>query len=649
MAKVFGGVKNWVKRHKILTALLILLLVAFIALRFVLGRAIPAAADAEYQFVRTTTLQKTTLSDSVSVSGTVGTGEEASVTVADSAKAYKVAAVNVQVGDTVKKGDVIATLDTTELLSQIESAEESYQESLDSAQTSYDRTLDDYNTNAVKHENNLIDLQENIDEAEKALSEAEEALSSAQSTKNSADSSYSAAQSDYNTAVAQLNSLQSGYDTAVSQVSDAQKQYDDAAAALSKAQSDLTTAQSALDSASAALDAAKQLDASANQSVISSAENTYTAALGNYNTAVSTLNSRQSNFDAAETALQSAQSAAGYAAISAQYQAAQAAVTQKQAAMESAKAAASAAENALTAAEKTVESAEKSLNSAYDSYDNEKNYSSMKTQARSLEDAATKLEQAAETPDNLETLRETLENCTLTATMDGTITALNATVGSACAGAVATIQNTEALIVEVTIPANSVSDVAVGMACNITSDATGDDVIQGTLTRIDPVANTQGSFGATVRVNGEATGLLIGIQAKVEIVMNEKSDVFTVPIDAVGTAEDGSNYVLRKTGGEGTDMTFEEVTVTTGDANDYYIEISGDLAEGDVIRSSADLTEGIETADTEDLAGMMMFGGGGMGQMNAVEGGRGDMGGGPSGDFGGGGGNMPSGGGPGGM
>lgn len=80
-----------------------------------------------------------------------------------------------------------------------------------------------------------------------------------------------------------------------------------------------------------------------------------------------------------------------------------------------------------------------------------------------MEDSATKLEQAQRTPDNLETLRSTLEDCTLTATMDGTITALNATVGSVCSGTVATIQNTDALVVDVTIPANSVPKLSTGM------------------------------------------------------------------------------------------------------------------------------------------------------------------------------------------
>lgn len=189
--------------------------------------------------------------------------------------------------------------------------------------------------------------------------------------------------------------------------------------------------------------------------------------------------------------------------------------------------------------------------------------------------------------------------------MDGTITALDATVGAVCSGTVATIQDVDNLTVEVTIPASSVGRLKTGLQCNITSDAT-DDTVTGTLTRIDPVANDSGSFGATVTVNGQDSGLLVGIPAKVEIVISTKDNVFTVPRDAVGHNDDGSTYVLRKTGGEGVDMTFEQVAVTEGDTNDYYVEITGsDLNEGDVIRATADLTQGIESGTSDSDVQMM--------------------------------------------
>ena len=564
----------WFGKHKKLTALLLVVLIAAVlVLRAVLGGK--RAASTTYQFVRTTTLQKTDLTDSVSVNGTVKSGYEASVTVADSAKLYKVSEVKVAVGDTVKKGDVIATLDTSDLEKQIESAEESYSDTLQSAQTSYDRATADLETSTVQHENNLIDLQAKIEQADKSLQDAKDSLTTAQENERKAQGTYDSAVSDYNT-------LKSAYDSASASISTY-------TAALNSAADAQNQAISALNSAIAAYNA----DSSeANKNAMNTASDNLTAAQKSYQDAQSSLTNAQNSCSAPSLGLY------GFSSIESALKQADTTKTQAESALESAK-------NAVESATKQIDTCEQQVKSAHDSYDQEKNYSNLLNKTQNVEDSATKLEQAQRTPDNLETLRSTLDDCTLTATMDGTITALDATVGSVCTGTVATIQNTDALVVEVTIPANSVPKLSTGMTCRITSDATGDAIINGTLTQIDPVANDKGSFGAKVMVNGDDGGLLIGISAKVEIVVNEKNDVFTVPRDAVGTADDGSSYVLRQTGGEGVDMTFEEVPVTTGDTNDFYVEITGsDLNEGDVIRATADLTQGIETSDSTLPAGM---------------------------------------------
>ena len=564
----------WFGKHKKLTALLLVVLIAAVlVLRAVLGGK--KAAGTTYQFVRTTTLQKTDLTDSVSVNGTVKSGYEASVTVADSAKLYKVSEVKVAVGDTVKKGDVIATLDTSDLEKQIESAEESYSDTLQSAQTSYNRATADLETSTVQHENNLIDLQAKIEQADKSLQDAKDSLTTAQENERKAQGTYDSAVSDYNT-------LKSAYDSASASISTY-------TAALNSAADAQNQAISALNSAIAAYNA----DSSeANKNAMNTASDNLTAAQKSYQDAQSSLTNAQNSCSAPSLGLY------GFSSIESALKQADSTKTQAENALESAK-------NAVEAAAKQIDTCEQQVKSAHDSYDQEKNYSNLLNKTQNVEDSATKLEQAQRTPDNLETLRSTLDDCTLTATMDGTITALDATVGSVCTGTVATIQNTDALVVEVTIPANSVPKLSTGMTCRITSDATGDAIINGTLTQIDPVANDKGSFGAKVMVNGDDGGLLIGISAKVEIVVNEKNDVFTVPRDAVGTADDGSSYVLRQTGGEGVDMTFEEVPVTTGDTNDFYVEITGsDLNEGDVIRATADLTQGIETSDSTLPAGV---------------------------------------------
>lgn len=531
---------HWVKRHKKLTIFLVIVLLIIAFVVNFLGRTAAASAALTYQFVRTTTLQKTSLTDSVSVTGTVASGSTASVTASDSVKTYKVTAVNVAVGDTVHKGDVIATLDTSDVEKQIENAQQSYSDSVEEAQTNYNNSVEDQATN-------LAQLQEDLDKAQEDYD--------------------TLGLTDYYSSMANANGatgtnrelVEYYYGLYAEEIAGLQNTIANLQIQLTQAQND--------GNADRQKEVQGQLDDYQNK-----------------------LNIAKGQCSIPELGLQ------GFDTISQYYN--------------------------------QIEQYREALDKAQQAYDN-----AVTTNSRSVDSAETKLEQASRTSDTLTDLQSTLEDCTLTATMDGTITELNATVGSVCSGTVATIQDVNDLTVEVTIPANSVGKLSTGMQCNITSDATGDAEISGTLTRIDPVANSEGNFGATVTVNGEDSGLLIGISAEVEIIINQKDNVFTVPRDAVGTHEDGTSYVLRKTGGEGVDMTFEEVTVTTGDANDYYIEISGDdLAEGDVIRSSADLTQGIETT-TQDFSDMM----GGQvviadgGAAAAAPAGGGDMGGGPGG------------------
>ena len=590
--------KNWFLRHKVLSIVLVVLLVIAVAVFFVVRNVMKNAEGLAYTFVRTTTLEKTTLTDSVTVNGTVKAGQDASVTVADAAKLYKVATVNVKVGDAVKKGDVIATLDTTELLKQIEQAELSYSDTLKSAQTSYARAADDLTVEQVKHENTLIDLQANIDAADKQLYEAQENQKKAQANYDAAKSDRDALAGEYNRVSAEVQAYTDQLKTAAAAQESALAEANNALAARTAAQTELEQAKSTYGEGSAEAIAAQQKLTEC-ETRYTEANNAYTSAQSNYTTAATNLQNAQSGCSVPSRGLY------GFAAIEAAFKQADSLLTQYETALETAK--------------KTTESAEKALKSAHDAYDNEKNYSSLKTRAQNVEDAATRLSQSARTPSTLETLRDTLNSCTLTATMDGTITSLNATVGSVCTGAVATIQNTDQLTVEVTIPANSVPNVSEGMACRITSDAASGQIIHGTLVRIDPVANEKGTFGATVSVNASDAGLLIGTQAKVEIVISEKSDVFIVPMDAVDINDDGSYYVLRCTGGEGIAMTFEQVPVAVGDSNDYYVEISGaGLHVGDVIRSSTNLNEGIESSSALSMPGSSNSSGNGEPQEAAI-------------------------------
>ena len=547
--------KSWLARHKkLVVVLLALLLLAAVALRL-LGRRIPASAGAGYQYIRTTTLQKTSLQNSVTATGTVAAGSTASVTVSEAAKNYTVATVNVQVGDVVHVGDVIATLDTADLEEQIANAQQSYSDTVEDAATSYTQSVEDQATDLAQAEKDLADAQQDYDTL--GLTDY---YNSMENTAGATGTNRELVEYYYGLFAEEIAGLENTINSLNIQLTNAQA-------------NDTVERQQELQG---------QLEDYQNKLTVAKAQ-----------------------CSIPELRLQ------GFDTIAQYYS--------------------------------QIEQLAQALEAAQQAYDN-----AVTNSSRNVDKAGTQLERAQRESDTLEELQATLDDCTLTATMDGTVTALNATVGSVCSGTVATIQDVDELTVEITLSADDVSAVSTGMQCTIASDATGDAEITGTLTQIDPVANEQGTFGATVAVNGTDTGLLVGIQAQVEIVQNVTDDVFVVPIDAVGTAEDGSSFVYRQTGGEGVDMTFEEVPVTTGASNDYYIEISGDtLAEGDVIRASADLTEGVETTDSEDTAAMADMGGmGGMGGGTMPDmGSMPDMGGAPAG---GGGGGAPAGG-PGGM
>lgn len=200
-------------------------------------------------------------------------------------------------------------------------------------------------------------------------------------------------------------------------------------------------------------------------------------------------------------------------------------------------------------------------------------------------DANTKKQKGADKKE-LNELQEKKKNAVLRAESDGEVTDLKVTVGSVPKEAIATIQSTSDLVLAVRIAEADINRVQTGLPARISSDAISTPA-NGTLSRVSPTADTSdtaGGFSADITILDTA-GLHIGSKAKAEIVLSTKDNVFTVPIDAVGTDEAGENYILlSKAGGEQS-----RLPVTCGEKNDYSVEISGaGLAEGLEVQANAD-------------------------------------------------------------
>ena len=529
-----AGAAAFAGRHKKAVIALALLVVAAAAAAFLLrGRfvrpvSLPAAGGS---YVRTVTLQKGTLEDSISATGTVQSSDVSNVT---TDLKYTVKTVNVQVGDSVEEGDVICTLDTSELEESIRKLQESLADAKAEAQKQYEK-------------------------AQASLTEAEENVKSTYDDMKEAEDERDSAKSAYETAAAAVKSYQAEVDAANADL-------------LTK----LNARQAALDAYTAAGGTVDEngdpvtsatSEAASTAADLSALADALVKANGEYKSAEQTLKTAEAN-------LQTAQSASNYTALSSAY-------NQAQTAYEQAK---TTYENAI----KTSETAEESRDTALENYN-----------------------KAGES-DELEELQSQLEKCTLKAETSGKVTAVNATVGSAIEGTAATIQDTDSLKISITIAEYDIDSVSEGMHAVITSDVI-DGEINGTLTQISPTASGGGSssstFSAEVTVDDENSGLLIGTNAKVQIIQSTTEDVFTVPLDAIEEKEDGTSVIYVRTGEENGEPVFEEVQVVVGASNDYYAEVSGiDLEEGLVVRASASLEEA-----TEEVGGssdMMMMGGG---------------------------------------
>lgn len=592
MSKVktaLGRVGGSLGRHKkALIAAVLILAVAVVGLWYFRMRrpAMPAAAQGG-SYVRTVTLQKGNLDDSISASGTVESSDVSNVT---TDLKYTVKTVNVQVGDMVEAGDVICTLDTESLEKSIEKAKEALADSMAQAEKTYQ-----------KAQESLAEAQTKTSEAKTDMDEAQSAKDDAWSAYDSACSKVSSFQTEADDAAARQENALSALNDAMAVTAQKQTAYNDAygawktesdrqlAADYEPAEGDaekLAGLQTAMDNAQAQLDAANEAQTKAQESY------------------------DQTSLQAQEKqkALSDAQSTVGLTGLQTAYQQAQAAYEQ--------------AQTAYDQAVKNQETAQETCDDALESYN-----------------------KSGES-DELADLQEQLEQCTLTAETSGKVTAVNATVGSMIEGAAATIQNTESLKVAITIPEYDIESVKVGMTARITSDVT-DKEVNGTLSQISPTATGGGSssssFAAEVTVDDADSGLLIGTNAKVEIILSTTEDVFTVPLDAIGENEAGESVIYVQTGEENGEPVFEEMAVTVGEENDYYAQISGaELEEGLVVRASADTDEATEELDMGtmmpgEMSGMAPAEEGGMQGSVVIAapadgggGGRGGMAGGPA-------------------
>lgn len=200
----------------------------------------------------------------------------------------------------------------------------------------------------------------------------------------------------------------------------------------------------------------------------------------------------------------------------------------------------------------------------------------------------------------IEKLKQQLDNCTIKATTDGTITNVNAVVGNPGSGVLFQIEDLDNMEVTVPIKEVDIPNVKLGQRTEIKTDATGEEIISGEVTSINPVAgkevmpqsqgksgsgmqpqsqdtSSDSGFEAKVKINDKNENMRVGMSARVNIITSEKSDIYSVSSEnIVGDGDNKSIYVAEKDGQKPNEYIIKELPINTGLESDFNIEISGE-------------------------------------------------------------------------
>ncbi|WP_157827709.1 efflux RND transporter periplasmic adaptor subunit [Niallia nealsonii] len=193
----------------------------------------------------------------------------------------------------------------------------------------------------------------------------------------------------------------------------------------------------------------------------------------------------------------------------------------------------------------------------------------------------------------------------ITAPFDGEITSLNVEEdGTVSMGTeVLGITNYDSLEMVVNVDELDIAKVKVGQEATVAVSALDDKEFTGKVTSVAKEANTDSSSSvATYEVTVKITkpkGLLVGMTAEATITTSDKTDVVTVPIEAL-QKEDGKYYVLipsSTTASEASsNVSTTKQTVEVGLENEDVAEITSGLEEGTTVvlptfESSSDSTQ----------------------------------------------------------
>jgi RND family efflux transporter MFP subunit len=198
-------------------------------------------------------------------------------------------------------------------------------------------------------------------------------------------------------------------------------------------------------------------------------------------------------------------------------------------------------------------------------------------------------------------LQDSLNNTIIKAPIGGAISDKAVNIGQMASQgtALAKVNDISSVYATIQIPQDKINSVKTGQAATITvegSDKTYDGVVQNIDLSADATARV---FNCKIKIDNSNKTLYPGIYAKAELISSEKTQVISVPINALVGNEGDYSVFINDNG------TSKKQKVTIGETNENNVEITSGIKDGDEIicTNTSTLQDGAEVEAVSALEG----------------------------------------------
>lgn len=195
----------------------------------------------------------------------------------------------------------------------------------------------------------------------------------------------------------------------------------------------------------------------------------------------------------------------------------------------------------------------------------------------SVEGAQTQLNQAVAA---VELVKTQMNNLKVYSPIAGVISKKSINVGESVSGGEVAIEvsNVDNLAIDLSIPQKLINKISVGQKITMSIDSLKNQIIQGEVRNIDPVASDNSyNYNVKLKLLSNNSEIKPGMFCRAKLPVDQKDKVVTVPNTAV-ISENGIQFVYMISGGK-----INKKSVSIGLSNDKITEILAGLNIGDKI------------------------------------------------------------------